>query len=67
MKVFIVDKEDKDGVRKQLTEAKEEIEQVLSGETQKAEQNGPTGPPFGIVINGHSLVRKREGGNVRRE
>ena len=65
MKVFVVDKDDFEGVNQQLQEAKDEIERVTKSEEEETvlEEMEPKGPPFGIVINGHSLVsttRQRE-------
>lgn len=53
MKVFVINAEDKEGVRDQLNEAKTWIEDPSPNEHS---DEGPSGPPFGIVINGHSLV-----------
>ena len=75
MKVFIIDSDDKEGVRAQLTEAMEEMQRV---QEEQGEKNGtqededdemkpPSGPPFGIVINGHSLVRRERERERERE
>ena len=65
MKLFIVDKEDREGVREQLQEALDEILRVKGmverGEVPHRDSDptvAPPGPPFGIILNGHSLVRE---------
>ena len=55
----MIDKDDFEGVCQQLNEAKDEIERVMAASDEQLGTAGdlePTGPPFGIVINGHSLV-----------
>lgn len=65
MKVFIIDELGKEEVRKQLMDAKDEMTRIRekvdlgrapSPEGTDSSMGSPTGPPFGIVINGHSLV-----------
>ena len=67
MHLFVIDAEEYKEVEKQLREAKDYIDHVLNkppeqraryGSTGEEENMGPPGPPFGIVINGHSLVSK---------
>lgn len=68
MKVFVVDEDNREGVVRQLQDAynyindAEEKSVAFLGEdaSQELEEEGseemePTGPPFGIVLNGHSL------------
>ena len=63
MKIFIINEEEKEKVREQLMDAKNEIERIQAlverGEIPQQSDDpmvGPPGPPFGIVLNGHSLV-----------
>ena len=60
MNIFIINAETFDGVMEQLQNAKNTIsttlECVKEGRPIANESKGPTGPPFGIVLNGHSLV-----------
>lgn len=59
MKVFIINAETYEGVLQQLQEAKDTITETLQciedGRPITSDIK-PTGPPFGIVVNGHSLV-----------
>ena len=61
--MFVVDEEEKEKVREQLEDANNEImriqELVSRGEAPARDKDpmvAPPGPPFGIVLNGHSLV-----------
>ena len=65
MHLFVIDGEEYKEVQKQLRDARDYIDHVLNhppeqraryGSTGDEENTGPPGPPFGIVINGHSLV-----------
>lgn len=63
--MFVIDGEEYEEVEEQLRKAKDYIEHIQGnppeqraryGSTGDEESTGPPGPPFGIVINGHSLV-----------
>ena len=65
MKVFIVNAEEKEAVREQIQDAKNEIDRIMEmierGESPPQNDDPmmePPGPPFGIVLNGHSLVSR---------
>ena len=64
MKIFTIDSEEKEVVQEQLQNAKDEIDRIneLIERGEHAKNNDPmsepSGPPFGIVMTGLSLVRK---------
>ena len=64
MKVFTIDSEEKEVVQEQLQNAKDEIDRINElverGENPQSNNptSGPSGPPFGIVMTGLSLVSK---------
>lgn len=63
MKIFTIDSEEKEVVQEQLQNAKDEIDRIneLIERGEHAKNNDPmsepSGPPFGIVMTGLSLVR----------
>ena len=56
MTLFIVDKDVKEGVNQQLSEAKEQMEAAIHRAKSPDASGVDTTTSFGIVINGHSLV-----------
>ena len=60
MKVFVIDSEEKEVVQEQLQNAKDEIDRIneLVERGEHPQNNEPSGPPFGIVMTGLSLVSK---------
>jgi phospholipid-translocating ATPase len=56
MKVFVINSEEYDEVQEQLQDAIDYIRDIRdNSDNNRAELVSPTGPPFGIVINGSSL------------
>ena len=56
MTLFIVDKDTDEGVRQQLSEAKEQMEATIARSKSPDPSGVEKNVSFGIVINGHSLV-----------